>query len=95
MELREAFAVLDIEEGSSLDDAKTAYRQLCIVWHPDRFQNAELKAHAQEKLNRSSSHMSLGSRGPPARKPLVTDEFPSPSGIAAVLLDTRSNKKAS
>ena len=43
MELREAFSVLEIEEGSSLDDAKTAYRRLCIGWHQDRFQNPELE----------------------------------------------------
>ena len=52
MELREAFSILEIEEGSSLDEVKTDYRRLCIVWHPDRFQNPELKAHAEEKLKR-------------------------------------------
>jgi len=52
VELREAFSILEIEEGSSLDEVKTDYRRLCIVWHPDRFQNPELKAHAEEKLKR-------------------------------------------
>ena len=52
VELSEAFAVLEIVDGSSFEEAKTAYQRLCIVWHPDRFQNPELKAHAEEKLKR-------------------------------------------
>jgi hypothetical protein len=52
MELKEAFATLEIEYGSSFDKVRTAYRRLCIVWHPDRFQDGELKAHAEEKLKR-------------------------------------------
>ena len=42
MGLKEAFATLEIEVGSSFDKARAAYRRLCIVWHPDRFQDGEL-----------------------------------------------------
>ena len=52
MDLKEAFATLEIEDGSSFDKARAAYRRLCIVWHPDRFQDGELKAHAEDKLKR-------------------------------------------
>jgi len=52
VDLKEAFAILEIEYGSSIAEARTAYRRLCIVWHPDRFQDVELKTHAEEKLKR-------------------------------------------
>jgi len=52
VDLKEAFATLEIEVGSSFTEARAAYRRLCIVWHPDRFQDVELKAHAEEKLKR-------------------------------------------
>ncbi len=52
MNLRDAFAVLEIPEGSSLEETKKAYRRLCIVWHPDRFSDPEMKSHAEAKLKR-------------------------------------------
>uniref|UniRef100_A0A7C2PI29 J domain-containing protein n=1 Tax=Schlesneria paludicola TaxID=360056 RepID=A0A7C2PI29_9PLAN len=51
MNVREAYAVLEVPVGASLDDIHAAYKRLVIVWHPDRFtNNAELFAAAQAKL---------------------------------------------
>lgn len=45
------YRVLDLEPGSSLQDVKTAYRQLAKVWHPDRFSHdPQLAGKATEKL---------------------------------------------
>ena len=41
--------LLEIEEGASLSELKTAYRELTKVWHPDRFEHDPKLA---EKANR-------------------------------------------
>jgi len=45
------YELLELEEGASLEQVRTAYRDLVKVWHPDRFQgDRRLLARAQEKL---------------------------------------------
>ncbi|KAF9526992.1 hypothetical protein CPB83DRAFT_908003 [Crepidotus variabilis] len=39
MKLSEAYEVLGIEEGSSMDDAKVAYKQIALRTHPDKNPN--------------------------------------------------------
>lgn len=46
-----AFVILECELGCSEDEAKSSYRQLVKVWHPDRFEgDPKLKIKATEKL---------------------------------------------
>lgn len=60
VELREAYAVLDLPPGSSPERIREAYRQLVAVWHPDRFaHNPELQASAAEKLKRINEAYAL------------------------------------
>lgn len=43
--------LLELEEGASLSELKTAYRELTKVWHPDRFEHdPKLAEKASKKL---------------------------------------------
>lgn len=45
------YRALDLEPDASMDQVKTAWRDLAQVWHPDRFPNNErLQAKAEEQL---------------------------------------------
>lgn len=49
----QAYRLLGLAPGASLDDVKTAYRDLAQVWHPDRFpDNARLREKAEVNLRR-------------------------------------------
>lgn len=49
--LTQHYKILDLEDGASLEDIKQAYKDLAMVWHPDRFtDNARLQQKAQDKL---------------------------------------------
>ena len=51
MSLSEAYGVLELEHTASDDDVKRAYRELALVWHPDRFPaDPRLQARGEEKL---------------------------------------------
>ncbi len=51
-ELENAYRMLDLEPGASLDEVNQAYKDLVFIWHPDRLpkENQRLVAKAQEKL---------------------------------------------
>jgi hypothetical protein len=45
------FQLLELDQTASLDEMKQAYRDLVMVWHPDRFgQNIRLRQKAEDKL---------------------------------------------
>ncbi|MBX6364215.1 MAG: DnaJ domain-containing protein [Gemmatimonadetes bacterium] len=45
------YETLELRPGASLEEIKRAYRELCQVWHPDRFADKpHLQARAHEKL---------------------------------------------
>jgi hypothetical protein len=49
----QAYRMLGLVPGASLDDVKTAYRDLAQVWHPDRFpENQRLREKALLNLQR-------------------------------------------
>jgi DnaJ-like protein len=49
----QAYRLLGLAPGASLDDVKTAYRDLAQVWHPDRFpDNQRLREKALLNLQR-------------------------------------------
>ncbi len=50
-ELARCYRVLGLEPGTSLEEVKSAYRDLVNVWHPDRFAtNERLRSKAEEQL---------------------------------------------
>jgi DnaJ-class molecular chaperone len=46
------YKILELENNSSLDDIKKAYRKLAIKYHPDK--NRDNKEHAEEKFKEIS-----------------------------------------
>lgn len=51
-DLHSAYSILGLEPGSSMDVIQRRYKRLIMVWHPDRFQNAEGKSDAEEELKK-------------------------------------------
>ena len=50
-EIKQAYQVLELEPGASLEQVKQAWREQVKVWHPDRFPNdAKMQRKAQERL---------------------------------------------
>lgn len=68
----QAYRLLGLAPGASLEDVKTAYRDLAQVWHPDRFrENARLREKAELNLQRINEayavlrdHQPLAAPGP-------------------------------
>lgn len=46
------YAVLNVSREASPDEIKIAYRGLCILYHPDKHQDAELRKVAQEMFSK-------------------------------------------
>jgi hypothetical protein len=54
------YQILEIEPGASQTEVKQAYRDLTLVWHPDRFfDNPRLRLKAEEKLKQLNSAYSF------------------------------------
>lgn len=53
-DINQYYEILELKPGASLEDVKQAYKDLAMVWHPDRFStaNPRVKERAQEKLKR-------------------------------------------
>jgi hypothetical protein len=50
-EIKICYQILELNAGASWEEVKQAYRELALVWHPDRFSdNPKLQYKAQEKL---------------------------------------------
>src|SRR2546430_16104529 len=50
-ELARCYRVLGLEPRASLEEVKSAYRDLVTVWHPDRFgHNERLRSKAEQQL---------------------------------------------
>ena len=52
--INQCYEILRIKPGASPEEVKLAYRDLAMVWHPDRFaaNNPRLKEKAQEELKK-------------------------------------------
>ena len=52
--INQCYEILRIKPGASPEEVKLAYRDLAMVWHPDRFpaNNPRLQEKAQEELKR-------------------------------------------
>jgi len=59
-ECTESWQVLELTEGASVTEVKASYRDLAMVWHPDRFGTETLQRKAEVKmkeLNRAYAHL--------------------------------------
>lgn len=50
--INDAYKILGVPQGASLDECKRAYRHLCALFHPDKFARIDgiLKQQAEESL---------------------------------------------
>lgn len=71
--IKKCYQDLELDETASADDVKRAWRQLVMVWHPDRFQNDEkLRQRGEKKLKEINGAYELLSdylASPPPPKP--------------------------
>ncbi|MBA4026801.1 MAG: hypothetical protein C0473_01025 [Cyanobacteria bacterium DS3.002] len=58
-DLHAAYSILGLEPGSSMEVIQRRYKRLIMVWHPDRFQNAEGKSDAEEELKKINNAKDL------------------------------------
>jgi DnaJ domain len=76
------YKILELEEGALPSEIKRAYRDLAMVWHPDRFSNPRMRQKAEEKLKSiNAAYEFLASYQPQAtqsKEPSVTPEQASP-----------------
>ncbi len=50
-EIEYYYQILNLQPGASLDDVKQAYRNLALIWHPDRYPlDSRLQAEAEQKF---------------------------------------------
>lgn len=60
LDTTQAYRVLGLAPGATVDEVKTAYRDLAQVWHPDRFpDNNRLREKAQLNLQRINEAYAL------------------------------------
>src|SRR5262245_34870434 len=72
-EITRCLEVLGLRPGVAEEDVKKAYRELAMVWHPDRFpEGSPLQAKAQGKLREINAayqylieHGTMASAAPP------------------------------
>lgn len=81
----QAYRLLGLAPGASLDEVKTAYRDLAQVWHPDRFpDNARLREKAEVNLRRiNEAYMVLRDHRPGAAAAAVVATAPAQHAAAA------------
>jgi hypothetical protein len=48
-EIKECYRLFELEPGAGAEAVKQAYRELLMVWHPDRFPDAKFQKRATEK----------------------------------------------
>ena len=64
--MRNPYEVLEIKEGSSIEEVKRAYRELAKKYHPDQYSNNPLQGLAEEKmreLNEAYDYLTKNSTG--------------------------------
>jgi curved DNA-binding protein CbpA len=76
LDTTQAYRMLGLAPGATVDEVKTAYRDLAQVWHPDRFpDNNRLREKAQQNLQRiNEAYALLRELGMPFRgddKPII------------------------
>jgi DnaJ domain len=93
------FQLLELDQTASLDEMKQAYKDLVMVWHPDRFgQNLRLRQKAESKLkqfNEAYEHLKQWyTRPEKGKKPPSSSAPPSTRSAAATETQQRSYASA-
>ncbi len=79
LDTTQAYRVLGLVPGATMDEVKTAYRDLAQVWHPDRFpDNTRLREKAQVNLQRINEAYALLRDRPPAPATEANHRGPAP-----------------
>ncbi|HKQ51991.1 MAG TPA: J domain-containing protein, partial [Pyrinomonadaceae bacterium] len=84
-ELEKYYELLGVRPGASIQELKTAHRDLAKVWHPDRFaHDPRLQQKAQEKLkeiNEAYDQLTAAKSGrrPPRAAAAPTADAPTPT----------------
>ena len=64
-ELDNAYRILDLEPGASMEEVNQAYKDLVFIWHPDRLPKDNLRlVEKDRKSTRLNSSHSQQSRMP-------------------------------
>ncbi|MFB2837855.1 J domain-containing protein [Floridanema evergladense] len=82
--LEEYYKVLELEPGATLEEIQQGYKDLAMVWHPDRFPNhprLQQKAHRKlQEINEAHQHLrSHTYTSVPLTSPINPDPQNSPS----------------
>ncbi len=93
------FQLLELDQTASLGEMKQAYRDLVMVWHPDRFgQNLRLRQKAEDKLkqfNEAYEHLKQWYTHPrQTRKPPSSAAPPSTRSASCASKDTQRRSHA-
>ncbi|HUQ33777.1 MAG TPA: J domain-containing protein [Pyrinomonadaceae bacterium] len=73
------YELLGVAPGSSMQELKTAHRDLAKVWHPDRFaHDPRLQQKAQDKLKEINEAYDRLLSGKTGRQPQATTSSPPP-----------------
>lgn len=81
------FQILEIEPGATQPEIKQAYRDLILVWHPDRFcDNPRLQQKAESKIKQiNSAYEFLKSYQPKGDQPKSTTSPPPEQPIEILI----------
>jgi DnaJ domain len=81
----QAYHVLRLNPGATLDELKVAYRDLAQVWHPDRFpDNPRLREKAAATLQQiNEAYAVLRDYRPPPPSPIPPPHAPPPVPFVA------------
>jgi outer membrane protein assembly factor BamE (lipoprotein component of BamABCDE complex) len=80
VDLKDAYAILEVPPGASRDEVRLAYRDLLKVWHPDRHSgDPALQRRAEDRLKRIIAAYDLVEEaGFPSRPSPSKEETPPP-----------------
>lgn len=73
-DIEQYYRILELEPGASLEEVHQSYRDMVLVWHPDRFQaHPRLQRKALAKIKEiNEAREQLRSAPPPSRNVAVT-----------------------
>lgn len=80
--LDEYYKVLELEPGASLEEIQQGYKDLAMVWHPDRFPNhprLQQKAHKKlQQINEAHQHLRSLTYTSVSLASSTNSDFPNP-----------------